>query len=144
MAEKKKIRLRVITPQEIKFDEEIEMVIFRCTTGYLGVLPGHERRSAVLDFGVMRILGGEVNERWLAVFGGMAEISNDVVTVVSGAAEWPEDVDAAMSKAERERLEQRIKEHADDIEIQRDQALIWRELVRIELSQYPICKDNKL
>jgi len=140
MAEKKKIRLRVITPQEIKFDEEIDMVIFRCTTGYLGVLPGHERRSAVLDFGVMRIISGDASERWLAVFGGIAEISNDVVTVVSSAAEWPEDVDLETAKAERERLERQIQEHEDDIEIQRDQALIWRELVRVELTKYPFLK----
>ena len=137
MAEKKKFTLRVITPGEVKLDEQVEMVIMRCTTGYMGILPSHEPRSAVLDIGVMRILGGAESERWLAVFGGLAEIKDDVLTVLANAAEWPEDVDLAFAKAEHDRLEKQIQEHVDDIEIQRDQAHLWRNLVRIELSNFP-------
>ena len=137
MAEKKKMRLRVITPQEIKLDEQVEMVIFRCTTGYMGILPGHEQRSAVLDFGVMRIIGGHEYERWLAVFGGLVEVKDDVVTVLANAAEWPQDIDVAHATSERERLKQILQEHDDDIELQRDQALLWRNLVRIEMGEYP-------
>jgi len=137
MAEKKKMTLRVVTPQEIKLDEQVEMVIFRCTTGYMGILPGHEQRTAVLDFGVMRIVGGHEYERWLAVFGGLVEVKDDVVTVLANAAEWPQDIDVNHAKNEHERLKKIVQELEDDLEIQRDQANMWRNLVRIEMGEYP-------
>lgn len=138
MAEKSKLHLQVITPSGVKIDDMVDMVIFRCTTGAMGILPGHEARSAALGFGVMRILGGVAeNERWLAVFGGMASISGDKLTVMTGEAEWPKDVDAVHAQTEREHYEQQLQEHVDDLEILRDQALLWRALVRLELSAYP-------
>ena len=84
----KKVHLRVVTPEEVKVDEKADMIIMRCTTGDMGILPGHESRSAVLDYGVLRILDGN-DERRLAVFGGLAEVKNDVVTILTSVAERP-------------------------------------------------------
>ena len=132
----KKIHLRVITPETVKVDEKVDMVIMRCNTGYMGILPGHEPRSAVLDYGVMKILGGSQETRWLAVLGGLAEIKDNVLTVLTGEAEWPQDINIAHENTQRERLKQRLQEHQNDIEIQRVQALLQRSLVRIKLRSY--------
>jgi len=132
----KKIHLRVITPEAIKVDEKVDMVIMRCNTGYMGILPGHEPRSAVLDYGVMKILGGAQETRWLAVMSGLAEIKNNVLTVLTGEAEWPQDIDIAHENTQRQRLNQRLQEHQNDIEFQRTQVMLQRSIVRIKLSSY--------
>ena len=136
MAEKKFV-LRVITPHRVAFDEKVDMVIMRCTTGDMGIMYGHEPRSAVLDYGVFRIFGGDTDERWLAVYGGLAEIKDNILTVLTGGAEWPHEVDSKNAQEAEEHLRHRLQEHADDVDIRRDQALLRRALVQIELSSYP-------
>ena len=133
----KQVQLKIITPEGVKVDERADMVIMRCTTGDLGVLPGHEALSAVLDFGVLRILSGD-GERRIAVFGGLAEVRHDVVTVLANAAEWPEDIDRARAEAEHEQAERRLRESLNDLELQSTHALLRRTLVQIEVSSYPL------
>ena len=134
----KKIRLRVITPTEIKFDEKVNMAIMRCTTGDLGVLPGHEARTAVLDFGALRVFSDVSDVRMIAIYGGLAEIKGDVVTILANDAEWPQDIDFEHARAEQEELERKLHNKDEDyLDIQRDQIKLRRALVQIELSSYP-------
>lgn len=129
----KTIRLQIITPAHKKADEDADMVIMRCTTGNIGILPGHEARSAVLDFGILRIIN-DGRERWIAVYGGLAVIQNDVLTVLANDAQWPDEIDIARAQADREQLELRLRERNDEKEIRRDQILLRRALVQIEIS----------
>ena len=128
-----KIHLRIVTPLTVKTDEYADMVIMSCVGGDMGVMPGHITCSAILDYGVLRIVRGEA-ERRIAVFGGVAEINENVLTVLTAEAEWPEDIDRTRAELERDHLERRIQEGKDDIEIQRDQGLLRRSLVMIEVS----------
>jgi len=138
----KKVRLRVITPEKIKVDEETDMVIVRCTTGDWGILPGHESHWAALGIGVLRMLnGGE--ERKLAVFGGIAEVQNDVVTILTSNAELPEDIDRTRAEADHEIAVQRLQKSVNDFEIQSDQVSLRRSLVRIEVSSYPLISKQE-
>ena len=139
---KQKVLLRVITPAEVKVDQEVDMVIMRATTGEMGVLSGHEARSAVLNDGVMRILNDGV-ERRLTVFGGMAEIKDNIITVLTDASEWPEEIDLKRAEADRDRSELRLREKVEDAEMQSDQVRLRRSLVRIEVSTYPILNVSK-
>jgi len=139
---KKKIHLRVITPEERKVDEAVGGIVMRCSTGDLGVLPGHEARSAVLNYGILRILDSG-RERRLAVYGGLAVIQNNVLTVLTPEAEWPEDVDLERAQAEREHLERRIREKTDAIELQNDQVLLRRALVQIEIGLSPAAEQEE-
>jgi F-type H+-transporting ATPase subunit epsilon len=133
-----KLHLRVATPENVKFDEDVDMVIMRCITGDIGILPNHEACSAILDFGVLRILSNDSEERRMAVFGGMAQIRDNVVTVLANDAQWPEDIDISLVEAEREKAQRRIQESVDALQIQKDQVVLRRTLVQIEVSSYPI------
>ena len=132
-----KLHLRIATPENVKFDESADMVIMRCITGDMGVMPHHEATSAILDYGVLRILN-DGEERRMAVFGGIAQVKDNVVTIVANDAQWPEDIDAAFVESERERMARRSSESATDLELQRDQILMRRTLVQIEVSSYPL------
>ena len=136
----KKVRLRIVTPAAVKVDEDIDMAIMRCTTGDMGVLPGHEARSAALNYGILRIINGDA-ERRIAVYGGIAAIQGDVLTILTNDAEWPEDIDRARAEADRQEAEWRLRERADDVEMGRDQVLLRRALVQIEVSSHTL--DSK-
>ena len=132
-----KLHLRVATPENIKYDDEAEMVIMRCITGDMGILPHHEPTSAILDFGVLRIMN-DGSQRRMAIFGGIAQINNNVLTILANDAQWPEDIDIAFVESERERMTRRMQENVDDLDIARDQVLMRRTLVQIEVSAYPL------
>ena len=94
----KKIELRVVTMKvssggdNYKFQGPVDMAIMRCKTGDMGVLPGREDVSAVLNEpGLLRILN-EGAEQKMLVYGGIAQLKNGVLTVLTEMAEWPEEV----------------------------------------------------
>jgi len=132
-----KLRLRIATPENVKYDEDAEMVIMRCISGDMGILANHEPTSAILDYGVLRIINDE-EERRMAVFGGIAQVGDNKVTILANDAQWPEDIDMAFVEAERERMARRSQESLDDLTIQRDQILMRRTLVQMEVSTFPL------
>ncbi|MCL2839722.1 MAG: ATP synthase F1 subunit epsilon [Defluviitaleaceae bacterium] len=111
----KKIELRVIAPTQAttkspyKYRKNVDMVILRCTTGELGVLPGRVPCSMVLDLGILRVFD-EDKEVHMAVMGGIAHVNNDVVTVLSDSAQWPEDIKVDEVTKTLETLERKVSE----------------------------------
>ncbi|MCL2152253.1 MAG: ATP synthase F1 subunit epsilon [Oscillospiraceae bacterium] len=85
-----KMRLRIVTPKNVKFDGDADMVILRCVSGDMGVLPRHETYSAVLDSGALRILNNK-EDRKIVLSGGLAQIRDNTVTVLTNDAQWPEE-----------------------------------------------------
>jgi len=132
----KKIHLRLITPMGIKIEQDADMVVMRSITGDVGVLPSHDPYSVALADGIMRITAGAM-ERRIAIYGGLATVQQNVLTVLVNDAEWPEEIDRARADADREHAERRLQERTDDLEISEDQVLLRRALMRIEVSSNP-------
>ena len=136
-----KLRLKIITPDVTKFDDEAELVIIRTIEGDVGFMANHMACSSVLDYGAVKILNDD-NERRIAVFGGLAQMKDNILTILANDAQWPEDIDLALVEAEREQTERRLRESEEDLEIQRDQVLMRRTLVQIEVSSYPLISPS--
>jgi len=170
---KKKLNLLIATMDGEKHKGYADMVIMRCITGDMGVLPEHEACSVILDVGVLRIIN-DGEERRMALFGGIAQVQRreerrvsnrgrsarretepgeaggaspaderkidclTEISIIANDAQWPEDIDIAHVEAERERMNLLSQENKDDLEIQRDQVLMRRTLVQIEVSSYPL------
>ena len=77
------------------------------------------------------------------MYGGLAVMQDNVLTVLTNDAEWPEEIDHSRAKADREHLERRLQEKTDDIEIQNDQVLLRRALVRIEVSSSAFTQQDE-
>jgi len=131
--EKEKLNLKVITPDNIKCDENVDMVIMRCITGDWGVLPRHEARSAVLGNGVLRIINGH-EERKMAVFGGIVQVRDNVVTILTDHAQWPEE----LARAEAESANKDMS----GVAMQESQVQMRRILVQMEVSSYPLINNS--
>ena len=130
-----KMRLRVATPENAKFDNDVEMVIMRCISGDMGILPHHEAASAILDDGVLRIMN-DGGERRMAVFGGIAQIRNNTVTLIANDAKWPEEIDVASVGSDLERLTDQMKEEPDSAEQKRCLVLMRRCSLQLEVGNY--------
>ena len=141
-----KLQLRVFTSEIIKLDEPVDMVISRCITedmgprsavGDLGILPGHMPLQALLGISPLRIIS-DGTERMMAVFGGIIKVKDNVVTVVTERALWPEEIDRAQVEAFHRDLERAQEAAQDDAELRRNQIALRRALVQMEVSTYPL------
>jgi len=149
-----KLQLRVLTADSVKFDQPVDMIIVRSiiedmgkrsAVGDMGILPGHMPISAVLGISPLRIMddGFERGERIMAVYGGLLDVKDDVATIMTEMALWPDEIDAAQAEAERQRAEKRLEAiKDDDMAIRRNQIALRRALVRIEVGSNVLGERN--
>ena len=133
------LTLRVITPDRIALDQEVDSVRLQATDGSLGVLPRHAPMVAALDTGLIRFKTGG-KESVLFAAGGFAEMHADTLRVVTQASEKPSEIDEARAReAERrarERLDQSRSGAGDAIDVVRAEAALRRALLRLSARGY--------
>ncbi|HHX59472.1 MAG TPA: F0F1 ATP synthase subunit epsilon [Epulopiscium sp.] len=129
MAEKK-LKLQIVTPTRTLCDEMVDMVIFRASTGDMGILPNHEPVVATLSYGIMRFKQ-DGKERKATIMSGFAEVEPDRVRILTDAAEWPEEIDMARAEQAKKRALERL-EHKEEHNVLRAEIALKKALVRIE------------
>jgi F-type H+-transporting ATPase subunit epsilon len=99
------LTLRVLAPDQSVFDGSADEVILPCTTGQMGILPGHITLLTALETGVMRLrAGGEWTS--IALLSGFAEVEADDVTVLVNGAELGSRIDATAAQTDFETAQQ--------------------------------------
>lgn len=93
------IQLRIVTPRRPLLDEPVEEVTAPGTVGEFGVLPNHAAFLSSLESGRLSYRGASGLSH-IAVRGGFAEVSNNVMTVLADAAERAEEIDVARAEAD--------------------------------------------
>jgi F-type H+-transporting ATPase subunit epsilon len=121
------LQLDVITPERRLLSEQADSVNVPGLGGELGILPGHTPLISALQTGVLSYAQGQ-SVRRLLVSGGFVEVNNDRVSVLADFAEFPDEVDAARARQEREEAERRLgsftgsPEELADVRAQLDRA----------------------
>lgn len=132
MAEKNTFLLRIITPERLFYEGQVEMVEFNTTEGEIGVLPGHIPLTVILKPGILNIYEPEV-EKHAALHAGFAEILQDRVTILAEIIEWPNEIDQERASAARARAEERLRSKTPETDIARAETALQRAVARIEL-----------
>ena len=101
------LQLDVITPERRLLSEQADAVTVPGLGGELGILPGHTPLISALQTGVLSYTQGGTTRR-LLVSGGFVEVNNDRVSVLADLAEFPEEVDTARARLERDEAERRL------------------------------------
>jgi len=102
------LQLRIVTPRRPVLEETVLEVTAPGTAGEFGVLPEHANFLTSLEAGILSYRDSRAVRR-LAVRGGFAEVSDNVVTVLADAAERPEEVDAPKAEADLRAAEAKLK-----------------------------------
>ena len=128
------LQLDVITPERRLLSEQVDSATVPGLGGELGILPGHTPLISQLQTGVLSYTQGGATRR-LLVSGGFVEVNNDRVSVLADFAEFPEEVDAARARQERDEAERRLgaftgsPEELADVRAQLDRAATRLQLV---------------
>lgn len=103
-----KLRLKIITPDSLVFDGEVEEIVAPGELGEFGVLPGHVPFLSALFPGRLRFRAEGSGETVFIVHGGLADVKDDTVSVLTDLAERPEDVDVSAARADIEAVSREI------------------------------------
>ena len=109
MADKNGFLLRIITPDRVFYENQVDMVEFNTTEGEVGILPGHIPMTVIVKPGVLCI-GEPEGEKLAALHAGFAEILPEGVTILAEVIEWPGEIDESRAVAAKERAEGRLQD----------------------------------
>jgi len=115
-SEGRQLFCRVITPEEVIYDGETNLIIARIADGDLGVLVDHSPLVSTVEVGEVRIKEGD-DQLVYATSDGFFKVSENLVQVLVEEAVSVEkiDVDAAETRVEEaERELSEVSEEAED------------------------------
>ncbi|MEW6162644.1 MAG: F0F1 ATP synthase subunit epsilon [Nitrospirota bacterium] len=127
-----KLKLEIVTPDGLKFSEDVDEVVASGSEGEFGVLPGHAPFLTTLKIGMVTYKkGNEVG--YVFVNKGYAEVGPDKVVVLADSAELAEDIDVERAKAAMKRAEERLKK-TEEIDFARAESALERATTRIQIA----------
>ena len=128
------LRLEIITPVATVFSEDVEMVTLPGVEGEMGILPQHVRLMTQMVPGEM-VVRKNGQDRFLAVGGGLVEITGDHVAILTDLAIAAENIDLVKAEEARQRAEARLLEKLSAEEVASVNAALARTLAEIRVKR---------
>ncbi len=128
------IKLKIITPERIVFEGEVDQVTLPVSDGEVTILPKHRSYIASLKVGEIITKKGSEEDN-IAVAGGFIEFVDNQLIVLADEALRAEEIDIEKAEEARKRAED-IKNHVirtDDMEYARVAAALELELSKIKI-----------
>jgi len=103
----------LVSPEKMAFSGEVDQVDIPGTEGDFGVLAGHAPIVAAVRPGILTIIRGEAREK-IIVLGGLAEMSEKGLTVLTEVATSIEELDRARFADTIAEMEAKLAEKEGD------------------------------
>ncbi len=106
--------VQIVSPEDILFEGEAEMVVCRSTSGEIAFLNGHQPYLGALDDAPVRVLFPGSGEQAAAVHGGFVQMTGDRLVVLSDLAELKENIDVERAERARTAAAEALSRNPDD------------------------------
>ena len=131
----KKIHVEIVTPYELFYEGDADQLILPAVDGEIGIMPGHSPVIVALNPGEIR-LTKEGRVLYIAASDGYAQIEIDNAIVVTGSAEWPEQIDLNRANLALQRAEEKINSPGTSLEkVLRGKRAIMRAKARVKVAK---------
>ena len=131
------MKFKIVTPDGVIYEDEIESVSLPTLNGEITILPHHIPLISVIKAGEIRIVKDN-HETGIAVSSGVIEVrESGEVIVIADTAERAEHIDIERAEQARQRAEELMKQEkfADDRQFATLQAQMEKELARIRVGK---------
>lgn len=125
-------KLRIITPDRVFYEGDVEMVEFNTVEGEIGIYKRHIPLTVIVKPGILTITE-EHEEKTAALHAGFAEILPDQVTIMAEIIEWPVEIDQQRAEQAKERAQDRLQNKTAETDIARAETALLRAMARIEV-----------
>ena len=128
------LKLEIVTPEEIVYSEDVEMVTLPALVGQIGVYPLHTPLMTQMVPGeiIVRKNGHDV---FIASGEGVIEVTTDRVSVLTDLAVAADRIDEAKVEEARRRAEARLREKLSDEEVASVNASLARSLAQLHVKR---------
>lgn len=123
------LQVELVSPEEVLYSGEADMVIARTTDGEIAFMTGHAPFIGSLGVGAVTIRTSEGDDVRAAVHEGFVEVTDNRVTILSDIAELVGDIDATRARRALEELDR--EGDMDDAEAE---TALRRARLRVELA----------
>jgi F-type H+-transporting ATPase subunit epsilon len=123
--ESRQLFCRIITPEEVVFDDEVDMVVARIADGELGVLVDHAPLVSTVEPGAVRISQGDERHVY-ATSDGFFKVSENLVQVLVQEAVPASEIDVSEAESRVEEAERDLSAISDDEGAERARAAVER------------------
>ena len=107
--EGRQLYCRVITPERMIFDDQVDLVIARIADGQIGVLVDHAPTVSTVEIGDVRIQQGE-ERRVFATSDGFFKVSENLVQILVEEATPAGEIDTDEAQSRVEEAERELSE----------------------------------
>jgi F-type H+-transporting ATPase subunit epsilon len=114
-SEGRQLFCRVITPEEVIYDGETNLVIVRIADGDLGVLVDHSPLVSTVEVGEVRIKEGD-DQLVYATSDGFFKVSENLVQILVEEAISVEEIDVNAAETRVEEAERELSEVSEEAE----------------------------
>ena len=129
------IKLEIVTPERLVFDETVDAVTLPGSEGELGVLPHHAPLLSTLGVGELRIRRGG-DEEYFAIAGGFVQVRPDKVVVMAETADLASEIDLEKAQEARREAERALESgYQEGADLAAARAQLQTALLRIRLAE---------
>lgn len=134
------IKFQIITLSGVKFDEDVYEIQLPTPDGNIGVFPNHMPLVSLAVPGVISVRRNERDSNdkleYFATDGGVIEILDNTVRILADEAVHAEDIHEESTKKALQAAEEAYKNAKDKVSLDKAQALIDRQAVRLNVAKY--------
>jgi F-type H+-transporting ATPase subunit epsilon len=129
------LRLEIVTPEKLAFEDDVDSVVLPGSQGELGVLPHHAPLVSTLGVGELRIRKG-ANEEAFAIAGGFLQVLPDKVVVMAETADMASEIDVEKAEAARREAEKALESgYVEGADLSAARASLQQALLRLRVAE---------
>lgn len=126
------IHLKIITPKGLFLEEDIESLNVKTVEGYRTILSNHIPLVSMLAICKCTLKTKDTTQVY-SLAGGLLQIHDNDMRILSDAVELKEDIDIERSKHAQERAKARLEKQEENTDIKRAEASLARAINRIKV-----------
>jgi len=132
------IRFQIITLSGVKFDEEVYEVQLPTPDGQIGVFTNHMPLVSLAVPGVISVRRDQRHTtlEYFATDGGVIEVLDNTIRILADEAMHAEEIKEETAKKALVTAQQAYKDAKDKVSLDKAQAMIDRQAVRINVAKY--------
>ena len=129
------LRLEIVTPEKLAYEDEVDSVVLPGSEGELGVLPHHAPLISTLGAGELRLRKGGEDE-FFAIVGGFLQVLPDKVVVMAETADMASEIDLEKAQEARRKAEQALEGgFVEGADLAAARASLQAALIRIRVAE---------
>ncbi len=137
------LNLKIITPEKVVLDTSVDRVTATAIDGELTILPNHEPLITALAIDVLHYKKDSVEET-VAVLGGLLEVGENSVTVLSDTADLATDIDVAQANEAKAKAEAEKTQKTDKLEVYLSEMALSKAMARLKAAEISRRRRNRL